>query len=240
MTYDGRARHRAELMAWIAAAAAETGAELSPDLLCEFARRRLAVDGVLLVVTIDAGAVATHATGPPGLLLAELELTSGEGPLTTAIQTSLPVLVPDLAAQSAVSRWPLLAHPPDVLGIAAVFAFPMALGAVHLGAFGAYCSAPRPLSERALTEAAVFARIAMELVTADTAPLTSPQIHQATGMIAVQLGTDVSAAFARLRARAFVEGRGLAELASEVVARRVRFTPDDDNRARPGQGGASL
>jgi hypothetical protein len=53
-----------------------------------------------------------------------------------------------------------------------------------------------------------------------------PEIHQATGMISVQLGVGIAEAFSRLRARAFAQGRPLSELAADVVARRRRFDPD--------------
>jgi AmiR/NasT family two-component response regulator len=49
------------------------------------------------------------------------------------------------------------------------------------------------------------------------------EIHQATGMISVQLGVGLEEAFSRLRARALAQGRTLSELAGEVIARRLRF-----------------
>ena len=52
------------------------------------------------------------------------------------------------------------------------------------------------------------------------------QVHQATGMILVQLGVDAGAAFARLRAHAYAEGRRLGDVARDVVERRLRFEPD--------------
>jgi AmiR/NasT family two-component response regulator len=64
----------------------------------------------------------------------------------------------------------------------------------------------------------------------DEFPLVGPEVHQAAGMVAAQLDTDPDTAFARLRARAFAEGRSLSEVAAEVVARRRRFDPDPDFR----------
>ena len=48
-------------------------------------------------------------------------------------------------------------------------------------------------------------------------------IHQATGMIAVQLDETMSNALARLRAAAFASGRSIYDIAQDVVERRVRF-----------------
>jgi len=87
----------------------------------------------------------------------------------------------------------------------------------------------------------VFAELALELLvdkqhgidTSDGRPLTSgyfetqPVVHQATGMISVQLSSSVGEAFIRLRARAFADNRPLSELATEVVARRIRFDNED-------------
>lgn len=48
-------------------------------------------------------------------------------------------------------------------------------------------------------------------------------VHQATGMIAVQLDSSLDDAIARLRSEAFAGRRSLYDLARDVVARRVRF-----------------
>ena len=49
------------------------------------------------------------------------------------------------------------------------------------------------------------------------------QVHQATGMVSVQAGVSIEDAFLMLRARAFSSDRLLAEVAHEVVERRLRF-----------------
>ena len=52
-------------------------------------------------------------------------------------------------------------------------------------------------------------------------------VHQAAGMVAVQLGIGVADALVRLRAHAFATGTPLHKLAEDVVDRRLRFdTPD--------------
>jgi AmiR/NasT family two-component response regulator len=52
------------------------------------------------------------------------------------------------------------------------------------------------------------------------------QVHQATGMVLVQLGASAEAAFARLRAYAYAHDRRLGDVARDVVERRLRFDPD--------------
>ena len=54
------------------------------------------------------------------------------------------------------------------------------------------------------------------------------EVHQATGMILVQLGVPAQEAFVRLRGYAFAARRPLAEVARDVVARRLVFTLDMD------------
>jgi AmiR/NasT family two-component response regulator len=62
----------------------------------------------------------------------------------------------------------------------------------------------------------------------DPAVASRAEIHQATGMVLMQLDVGADAALARMRAHAFVEGRLLIEVARDVVARRLLFTPDMD------------
>jgi AmiR/NasT family two-component response regulator len=57
------------------------------------------------------------------------------------------------------------------------------------------------------------------------------EIHQATGMISVQLGVSLEEAFVRLRAHAFAGNAALGHVAAEVVDRRLRFGPGP----QPGQ-----
>ena len=45
-------------------------------------------------------------------------------------------------------------------------------------------------------------------------------------MLTVQLGVPVAEAFARLRAYAYAQDRRLAEVARDIVSRRLRLQPD--------------
>jgi hypothetical protein len=55
-------------------------------------------------------------------------------------------------------------------------------------------------------------------------------VHQAAGMVSVQLGVPVADALIRLRAHAFSTGRSVSDVAADVVARRFRFEGVDDDR----------
>ncbi len=50
-------------------------------------------------------------------------------------------------------------------------------------------------------------------------------VHQATGMVSVQLACSVQDAFARLQAKAFAEDVGVTDVARQVVQRELRFEP---------------
>ena len=48
-------------------------------------------------------------------------------------------------------------------------------------------------------------------------------VHNAAGMVSIQLGVNVTEAMLRLRAYAFGHERPLTSVAEDVVARRLRF-----------------
>src|ERR1700739_2849436 len=62
------------------------------------------------------------------------------------------------------------------------------------------------------------------------------EIDQATGMLTVQFGVSAGEAFARLRAYAYSQDRRLADVAGDIVARRLRLRRDPGQRRRPVTG----
>jgi hypothetical protein len=188
--------------------------------------------GVALVLG-DAVLQTVHASG-----LARttdgLQADLGEGPAFDAHRTGRPVLVEDL---TVASGWPAFAPAAVRAEVGSVFAFPLRSGAIQLGA-ATFCR-PRgsELTSAQHAEALILTRFALDLVLAvqsgrevdDLDQLfvdgagSSAEIHQATGIVAVQLGVAVDAALAVLRARAYVERRPLRALARDIVARDLRF-----------------
>ena len=136
-------------------------------------------------------------------------------------------------------------------GIYGTFAFPIALGAARLGVLTVYRQAAGYLSESESADGLVFADALLVLALDDRGGVPAglvysddgfaerrAEVHQAAGMMSVQLGIAVSDALARLRAHAFVEDRRLADVAGDVVARRCRFHPDGgDSAPRDGHNG---
>jgi hypothetical protein len=165
-----------------------------------------------------------------------LQFELGEGPHWEALASGSPVLSPDLAAQGW-SSWPMFSDAAQGIGMAAVFAFPMTMGAVRIGVVDLYCERPRRLDAHLVSLAASMAsrsaapavRQAMRLAEDpfseehEKAPALRREVHQATGMIGAQLDITVSEAFTRLRAYSFTSGRPVEDIAHDVVSRRMNF-----------------
>jgi hypothetical protein len=49
-------------------------------------------------------------------------------------------------------------------------------------------------------------------------------VHNAAGVVSVQLGVSVTEALIRMRAYAFTNGRLVRDVAEDVVARRIRLS----------------
>ncbi|MFK4118256.1 ANTAR domain-containing protein [Streptomyces longwoodensis] len=60
------------------------------------------------------------------------------------------------------------------------------------------------------------------------------EVHQAVGMVMTQFDADAHQALDRLRARAFTEGRTLAQLAHDVITRKLRLAPAPDETPAGG------
>lgn len=165
--------------------------------------------------------------------LEETQYTLGEGPGIQAYADGAPVLVEDLRTQGA--PWPVFAEAALGMDAAAVFAFPLQVGAIRIGTLDLYRHHPGRLPHDDLADSALLADLATTalLKTTDTGeegaldwvrPIGSYQnINVATGMLAARLGIGLDDAFARLRGRAYAESRSLLDLASDVVERRIDF-----------------
>jgi ANTAR domain-containing protein len=219
----------------------ERGADL-PQAVAVEAAIVLGVDGICAGLgTGPAGPVLAWGQGEVGAELEELQFTLGQGPGIDAA-AGAPVLVADLAAEAA--RWPVFVPAAAGLGVRAVFALPLRIGAIGVGALLAHRAAPGPLAEGALTDAfALAGAVTLLLAHRQSAWIDragdGPQpgwaraatyraeVHQATGMVSVQLGVSLAEALVRLRARAYADGRPIAQVAADVVGRRLRFEDHD-------------
>jgi hypothetical protein len=241
---------RVELLAHAAA----LRVPLSLDVLCELAGKRWNEASAAVAVPIrvvGAAGVQTVAAADLARAGEELQVTLGEGPTLEVLAGADPVCIDDLTDAEATIRWPMFAPAAVEAGIRSLAVFPMRVGAARFGAFGVYLrevGGPDPVAR---LETTTMATLALDLLlrylgtqqdgataAATPPPLIPdpdsagflddrPEIHQATGMVSVQLGIDLPTALLRLRTRAFAEDRRLSQLAADVVARVVRF--DEEN-----------
>lgn len=176
-----------------------------------------------------------HATNATSAALEDLQLTVGEGPCLDTFSSGGPVLVADLAAET--SRWPAFGPTAVDMGAAAVFSFPLQIGVARLGSLDLYRDTTGPLARQELTDALILADLATEQVvaeldghvTADLSWLADPhaEVHQAAGMVQVQLGVSTEVALLRLRGHAFTHDLPVADVARQVVARTLRLIDEE-------------
>ncbi len=136
-------------------------------------------------------------------------------------------------------RWMAYSPMASVAGAHAVFAYPVRIGAIRLGALSFYRDVPGPLSASQSADAYLMASVIGRAILSmqagaprDTLAAELERevtfdfsVHQAAGMIAVQGSMSVGNALVALRAHAFATNASLSELALRVVIREVSFDP---------------
>lgn len=208
--------------------------------MCRAAARDLPAMGVGVSLVSDGDDLMTAAaSGAASALVEELQFSLGEGPCIEAYASRRPVLVPDLGA-TAATTWPGYAPAAHEHGVRAVFAFPLQVGAARLGALDVYRTETGALSRPALSRAHTFAEVTMQrlldsqqALRGGTATLltdgaeTRLEVYQAQGMVMIQLGVRADEALARLRGYAYAQERRLADVADDVIGRKLVLEPDD-------------
>jgi hypothetical protein len=191
--------------------------------------------GIMLMSgDVPRGSLCT--TNAVSALIEELQYTLGEGPCVDAYSHDRPVFEPDLSAP-ATTRWLAFTGPALEAGARAVFGFPLQVGSIRLGALNLYSDRPGSLTDEQHADALILADVAARAVLVLQANAPSGElatelearadfqyvVHQAAGMVSVQLGVSVAQALIRLRAYAFANSRSLPDVANDVVAKLLRF-----------------
>jgi len=223
----------------IAGLARRDGTAASLRHVCEACARGLPVAGasVVLSSTVSTPDLA-FATDSLAEELVELQFTCGEGPALDAVVGFEPVLAADLDSPESLTRWPVYTAAAVGAGARSQFAIPLRVGAVRLGALDLHRRRPGELPAGVLAEAVIYADAALAVVlnaragTAGTWELPEDEfldrgaeLHQAAGMVSVQLGVPVAEAMVRLRGHAYANDCRLGDVANAVVRRRLRFSP---------------
>ena len=207
--------------------------------MCRAAAGALSASGTgVSVFTDDAVRGVCAASDPRSERVDELQFVLGEGPCVDAFDIRRPVLIADLAAGATV-RWPMYTPAVRENGVRAVFAFPLQVGDARLGVLDVFRDSAGALSADQFTDALTFADVTVSALleaqegTGDAggddigdAAERRAEVFQAQGMVMVQIGGTISDAIARMRAYAYAEGRGLSEVARDVVAGRLSFDRD--------------
>ena len=200
--------------------------------LCRGLTANLTVMGAAVnLMSADGSDGVAAASDDRCKVIDELEFTAGEGPCHDAFAAGRPVLTPDLRS-AAGQRWP--AYTPAALsaGVAAVFAFPLNIGAAGFGVLDVYAEQPGSLSSEQTAMALTFAQIATEiLIDGDLTTAGGEldrglshaldyraEIHQAQGMAMVDLKMGPGEALIWMRAHAFAHDKTLIDLARKIVA----------------------
>jgi len=191
------------------------------------------------------------ASDPTAARLDELQFDLGEGPCWDAVAERRPVLEGSLRLAPR-RTWPAFSRALlDHEGVEALFAFPLLLGPLALGAMDLWCDRPGELPDASARRASALAddvsrhllRRAVRDVADDQAEevrvdkYSRRRVHQATGMVLAQADVSVEDAELLLQGRAFAEGVSMTDIADAVLEGRVSFAaaPDGPRPDEPEQ-----
>jgi hypothetical protein len=211
-----------------------------PLRICQLCVDTIDVTGAgISMVTSTRNRGVVCATDDVAEQIESLQLSLGEGPCVDAASHRWPVMVSDVVEPDdvLVNRWPTFVPKAADVGVRAVFALPLRIGAISVGVMDLYRDRPGVLTDKQLSFALMAAdAAAVSLLYLDRgepavgvgmAGFREAEIHQATGMVSAQLGLPIEEAFLMLRARAYSLDRGLAEVAADVVAHGLRFSAEE-------------
>ncbi|MEO8693731.1 MAG: GAF and ANTAR domain-containing protein [Acidimicrobiales bacterium] len=225
----------------LATAFALQAAKTPGPSLCSVCVNVLVVAGVGITIMGGTKAGPVCVSDERMAALEDLQFTLGEGPCQDAFRDSAPVMVPRLD-DVAFARWPAFVTEARDSGVEAVFAYPLIAGRSKVGVITLYQDRTGDLTpdQRDDTEAladilsatilgmqaaAPPGMLAAEL---DEAVSHRAEVHQASGMAAIQLQIPITEALTALRAYAFAHGQSVADVAADIVARRLRLSHDQD------------
>ncbi len=213
-----------------------------PALLCQVCLEVLPVQHAAIAIHVAESGLEVLCASDDAAEQAEwAQITLGEGPGVEAVASGGPVVAADLSV--ANGRWPNFAAEAVMAGVGALYALPLEVGAIRVGVLDLYRDAPSALDTKDFADAVTVADLitAILLTVGRTGritealgpwwdqPLSTREVHQATGMIVAQLGVTAREAYLRMQGFAYSRGQMLSEVAHAVVQRRLRFDPDPDS-----------
>lgn len=173
--------------------------------------------------------------------LEDLQVVLGQGPaLDFPDPAGAAREVPDLG-QLLAERWPQFAPEAEELGVAALFVWPVHIGAVLAGRMTGYRRTVGPLTAQQRADGWLVADALADHVLAHwpataeegdgpgragAVDLHRAEIHQATGVLSHLLGVPLPEALDRLRARAYAQGRTLTDTARDLLDQELPHDPE--------------
>jgi hypothetical protein len=200
----------------------------------------LPVTGVAISTMGDfLGNETVSASDATAARLDELQFDLGEGPSWDAFGARVPVLEPDIRHRP-IGVWPAFSDAIRHHDIGAVYAFPLFVGPLRLGAMDLYSAEPQELSDVHTRQSEAFASVVSRLILHRAVARATGDDHggaetrfsrrtvdQATGMVLAQLDVPPDEARLVIQAHAFATGRSMQEIAEDIVDRRLNFSMRD-------------
>jgi hypothetical protein len=209
--------------------------EWGDDLCAPFVDLVPVTGASISVFRLGGNHATVCASSPLARRLDDMQFGLGEGPRWDVARTGAPSISTDVARDDHPD-WPVFAAGLAKLGVGALFAYPIMTGPVMVGVVDLYRCAAGPLTHGAKAKVLSLARkVALPAVQQalraaagnGSEPQTNPtlrrEVHQAVGMVFVQLEVTTAEALALLRAYAFSTGRPLENVARDVVDRVIDF-----------------
>jgi hypothetical protein len=166
--------------------------------------------------------------------LDELQFDLGEGPCWDAMNLATPVLAPDLRGRND-GRWPAFSDAILDQNVRSLFAFPLVVGPLRIGAVDLYSTESVDFDSASSRRAAVLAdavgrlilRMALNEIGGESErtgnAFSRRVVHQATGMVIAQLGIPAADAQLIIQGHAFATGTTMMEVAQRIVDADLAF-----------------
>lgn len=179
------------------------------------------------------GSETLSASDDRAARLDELQFDFGEGPCWDALRLARPILEPDVVHDPR-TIWPAFSPAMREQQVSSIFAFPLIVGSLRIGAIDLYSLEPVTLRAAQTRQASAMAdvvsrqvlRNALASVDVEEHPANAYSrrlIHQATGMVLAQLELSPDDARLVIQGHAFAVGKTMKEIAQDVLEGRLSF-----------------
>ena len=185
------------------------------------------------------GSETLAASDAQAARLDELQFDLGEGPCWDALRSGTHVLAPVLE-EPGRARWPAFAAAVRDEPVSSMFAFPLIVGPLRIGAIDLYSASPATLDGRHARQADAMAAVvsrhvlrrALNAVGRHDDDLGSAYsrrlIHQATGFVLAQLDLSPDDARLVIQGHAFAAERSMMAVAQDIVDGTIVFSRRSD------------